>query len=133
MASEFPEMAADLARFDKGQKPESELFVRAAEIYRDAIALDPDLKGAKSALIMATRQAAAQLQIEGKRKVDTEADRQANRRQRIDQQKPDRSNKSDAQEDAQLSSKQKQMAADLGISEDKFMKQQEKIRGQRGK
>ncbi len=132
MADEFPEMSSDLARVDKGLKPESELFVLAAEIYRDAIALDPELKGAKSALIMATRQAAAQLQVSGKRKADTEADRQAARRARIEQQKPDRSSKSDATEETVLTSKQKQMAKDLGISEDKYLKQQQVLKEKRG-
>lgn len=133
MNDEFPEMQTDLARVDAGKKPESPLFILAAEIYRDSIAMDPELKGSRSALLMATRQAAAQLQLDGKRKVETEADRQAARRTRIDAQRPDRSTKSDAGEETGLSAKQKQMAADMGISEDKFLKQQEKIRGQRGK
>lgn len=133
MANEFPEMQSDLARLDKGLKPESPLFVLAAEIYQDAIALDPQLKGSKSTLIMATRQAAAQLELSGKRKAEDVADKQAQRRNRIDAQRPDRSTKSEAAEETGLTAKQKQMAADMGISEEKFQKQQDKIRGQRGK
>lgn len=134
MEDEFPDMAADLKRVNAGKKPETELFILSAEIYNDAIALDPDLKGSKSALIMATRQAAAQLQLDGKRKVDDKATREASRRERIDRQKPDRaSSGSDVDETPGLNAKQKQMAADLGISEDKFMKQQARIKGERGK
>ncbi len=133
MNDEFPEMNADLARVNKGLKPESELFVLAAEIYRDAYDLDPELKGKKSALIMATRQAAAQLQLQGKRKVESEADRQASRRARIGVQKPDRSSKSDAAEETGLNEKQRSFAASMGVSEDSYIKQQEVIRGKRGK
>ncbi len=133
MADEFPEMAADLALFEAGKAPKTELFVMAAEIYRDAIALDPELKGSKSALIMAARQAAATLEAQGKRKADDRTERQANRRQRIEAQRPDRSQTADDDGAPELNAKQKQMAKDLGISEDKFLKQQQRIRGERGK
>lgn len=134
MKDEFPEMSADLARVEAGKKPESELFVLAAEIYRDAIALDPDLKGSKSALLISTRQAAAQLALQGKRKTDDKAEKDKTRRDRIEAQKPgDRSSKGEEEEETGLTSSQKKMAAELGVSEEKFLAQQKKLRGQRGK
>lgn len=132
MQREFPEMAEDLARVEAGKKPENEIFILAADIYNEARKLDPALTGSKSALLMATRQAAAQLALQGKRKVDTEVDRQATRRGRIEAQTPARGNKSDDDEPAALTAKQKQMAADMGISEKKFTEQQAKIKGSRG-
>lgn len=134
MSSEFPEILEDLDRIAKGLKPQSEIFMRTAGIYQDAYTLDPELKGSKSALIMASRQAAAQLSMEGKREIQSEADRQADRRKRIDNQRPDRSRKgSDATEETGLTAKQKEAAALLGVSEADFTKSQEKIRGARGK
>lgn len=132
MQREFPEMAEDLARVEAGKKPENEIFILAADIYNEARKLDPALTGSKSALLMATRQAAAQLALQGKRKVDTEADRQATRRGRIEAQTPSRGTKSDDDEPTALTAKQKQMAADMGISEKKFTEQQAKIKGSRG-
>ncbi len=132
MQDEFPEMAEDLARLDKGLKPQHPIFIKASEIYRDAIGLDPDLKGSKSALIMATRQAAAQLSLEGKYTIQNEADRQATRRSRIDAQRPDRSTKSDATEETGLTDKQRQFAKDMGISEEKYLKQVKSLKEKRG-
>lgn len=133
LAAEFPEMVADIKRVEAGKQPEGGLFPLAAEIYRDAITLDPDLKNSKSALIMAARQAAAQLKLAGKVKDETDADRQAARRAKIENQRPDRGTSSDDEEPTTLNAKQKQMAKELGISEDKFLKHQQKLRAERGK
>ena len=58
---EFPELAADSDRVSRGLKPESELFNCTGEIYRSSVALDPALKDSKGALLMAARQAKAEL------------------------------------------------------------------------
>lgn len=44
-----------------GLKPESELFKCTGEIFNTSVALDPTLKDSKGALLMAARQAKAEL------------------------------------------------------------------------
>lgn len=61
LASEFPELVEDSRRQMKGEQPKTELWARTREIYREAVALDPALKTSKSALIIAARQAKAEL------------------------------------------------------------------------
>jgi len=61
LQKEFPEIAADADRVNRGLQPESELFKCAGEIYRAAVAADPTLTASKGALLMAARQARAEL------------------------------------------------------------------------
>jgi hypothetical protein len=58
---EFPELVADSDRVSHGLKPESEIFNCAGQIYRAAVASDPTLTASKGALLMAARQARAEL------------------------------------------------------------------------
>jgi hypothetical protein len=71
--SEFPEIVEDYKRVAEGQPPQTELFKRAAEIYRLAIAEDPGLKNANGALLLAIRQ--AQAELAGKRLANATRDR----------------------------------------------------------
>lgn len=110
IAAEFPEIAEDSKRVSQGERPQTELFKRAGAIYRAAVAEDPALKGSKGLLLIAARQAKAELSKEGKggrgaaaadddeqprggrgsSRQDPAEPRQSARRDRIDRQRPDR-------------------------------------------
>ncbi len=104
IAAEFPEIAEDSKRVSQGERPQSELFKRAGAIYRAAVAEDPALKGSKGLLLIAARQAKAELSKGGKGATAADDDeeqprggrrepaepRQSARRDRIDRQRPDR-------------------------------------------
>jgi hypothetical protein len=61
LQQEFPEIVADSERMSRGLQPESEIFKCAGAIYRAAVAADPALKESRGALLMAARQAKAEL------------------------------------------------------------------------
>jgi hypothetical protein len=85
-AQEFPEIAADNARMNRGEKPQSELFQRASAIFREMVADDPSLKKSQGALTAAARAAKRELAAE-KKAMENDRDE---RRARIDAQRPER-------------------------------------------
>lgn len=109
LEAEFPEMMEDSARVSKGLAPKSELFVKAGEIYRDLVDMDPSLKNSRGLLLIAARQAKAAIGKGGKggkaavadddepssRRTPSDADDQQRRRQKIDRQRPDRGREDD--------------------------------------
>jgi len=105
LSEEFPDIIQDSNRVAAGKAPVSRLFTRSGEIYREAVELDPQLKGSKSLLLTAARQAAAELGIkrgtrEGPRQAEEprgERTERPSRRDRVDAQRPpvDRSDGND--------------------------------------
>lgn len=108
LEAEFPEMMEDSARVAKGLAPKSDLFIKAGEIYRELVDLDPSLKNSRGLLLIAARQAKAAIAKPakgGKAPVDdddppparriTDADDQRARRAKIDRQRPDRGREDD--------------------------------------
>ncbi len=138
LGTEFPEIAEDSARISRGEKPKSEIFARASEIYRESIGLDPELKGSKSALILACRQAKAELTLKAQdnrnavRNAEEERprgdrpsprERAERRRERIDSQRPDRASSPDESAgDPSFSSQQTEVMKRLGVKPEEFTK-----------
>lgn len=107
LEAEFPEMMEDSARVGKGLAPKSELFLKAGEIYRELVDMDPSLKNSRGLLLIAARQAKAAIEAKGgkggkggeaddddlppSQRRTSEADAQTARRQKIDRQTPTRS------------------------------------------
>ena len=149
IAAEFPEIAADSQRVSKGERPQTELFQRAGAIYRAAVAEDPALKGSKGLLLIAARQAKAELAKEGKGGKGAAGDddeqprgggrrepaepRQSARRDRIDRQRPDR-----GVDDSEVrggkehfSDQQLSVMKNLGVKPENFEKHRESGGGRR--
>lgn len=140
IAAEFPEIAADSKRVSEGERPQTELFKRAGAIYRAAVAEDPALKGSKGLLLIAARQAKAELSKEGKggkaAAADDDADeqprgrrepvepRQSARRDRIDRQRPDRTVDNEESRGGKEHYTDQQLAVmkNLGVKPDAFNK-----------
>lgn len=128
LASEFPEVAEDSARMDKGLPAKSPLFIRAAEIYRENIALDPALDGSKGALLIACRQAKAELDAKGRGgkkpadEVDDEPRRERpSRRERIARQAPERSVDADeSSSEPEYGKQQLEVMGRLGVKPEEF-------------
>jgi hypothetical protein len=104
LEAEFPEMMEDSARAAKGLPPKSELFIKAGEIYRELVDLDPSLKNSRGLLVIAARQAKAAIEKGNKgkgraaadddappsRRASSDDDDQRQRRAKIERQTPDR-------------------------------------------
>jgi hypothetical protein len=125
LAEEFPDIISDSNLVAAGKAPKTELFRRAGEHYREAIALDPQLKGSKSALLTATRLAAAELGIKkgtrsttapapGPRQTQTEGYRPSRRDRVAAQSVPDSVDDND--EEQGPTSDQLHVAKMLGVS-----------------
>lgn len=108
LEAEFPEMMEDSARVAKGLAPKSELFVKAGEIYRDLVDMDPSLKNSRGLLLIAARQAKAAISGKGgkgakaddddtppSRRRPADAEDQQKRRAKIERQTPDRAREDD--------------------------------------
>lgn len=135
LAREFPEIAEDGIRVRNGEQPTSEIYKRAAPIFRAMVKMDPELAKSKSALIMAARTAAAEIKAEGKKvTVPAAGDRGEGqnsheaRRERIDRQRTDRSEGGGAETDTTptLSADQKSILRNLKVSEADFVKNSDK-------
>lgn len=134
LGAEFPELVADAKAVANGQQPKSEIYKRAGEIYRDAIAEDPQLRGSKSALLIAARQAKAELA--GKKAVPNGNGRlpahdepeRVSRRERIERlgTGADPAPGSEGDDAPSLTDEQRQFAKGMGISEAAYMKQLQK-------
>ena len=133
LAQEFPEIAADGIRVRNGEQPQSEIYKRAAPIFRQMVKMDPQLANSKSALIVAARQAAAEIKAEGKKVTPASGadddlghddSRQARRRERIDRQRSDRSERGGEEGDGTptLSADQRTILRNLKVSEEDFIK-----------
>lgn len=94
IAQEFPEIAEDSKRIDRGEKPKSDLFMAASRIYQQLVADDPALKDTNGALLIAARQAKAEVAAKSKNKDEPmrgeNNSSQDTRRARIDRQRGDR-------------------------------------------
>lgn len=152
LSSEFPEMMEDSARAAKGLAPKSELFVKAGEIYRNYVDLDPSLKGSRGLLLIAARQAKAEIDGKGKggkggkggdvddsdlppsqrRKAAADVgDRQEQRRAKIERQTPSRSKDDDEDTrggDDEMSAEAREIGKRLKVSPEQFRKESEKLR-----
>ncbi len=103
LAQDYPEIAKDSERVDRGERPQSELFKRTGELYREAVAIDPSLKGSKGLLLLVAKQAKGELDAKAKpaakEKAQVDDDEalphtarrdRSERRDRIDAQRPER-------------------------------------------
>lgn len=133
ISKEFPEIAEDSERIAKGERPKTELFKRAGEIYRAHVAEDPDLQGSQSLLLMASRQAKAELAAkaasgeadEEEVLPDARTERQTRRRERIEAQTPPRSTRRTSRETddtPEVSSEARDVMKHLKVDEDTYVK-----------
>lgn len=130
ISKEFPEIAEDSERIAKGERPKTELFKRAGEIYRAAVAEDPDLQGSQSLLLMAARQAKAELAAKGDGDEDevvpdARTEKQRSRRERIEAQTPPRSTRRTSRETddtPEVSSEARDVMKHLKVDEDTYVK-----------
>lgn len=136
LASEFPELVEDSRRQSKGEQPKTELWARTREIYREAVALDPALKSSKSALIIAARQAKAELSkakpagkgaaaAEEEEEAEPTPSRGARRRARIQSQAPEPRRASGAGDDEDgpvVTEEARQVMKHLGVKEEEYVK-----------
>lgn len=126
IANEFPEIAEDSRRLERGEKPQSELFRLAGEIYRGLVADDSTLKGTNGALLIAARQAKAQIKAKVKEEpVRTDPDRQDRRRERIDRQRGERTvtgGEGDESHEDGFSKSQLDVMSKLNVKPDEFRK-----------
>lgn len=143
LASEFPELVEDSKRLSRGEAPKTEIWKRAAEIYREAVALDPGLKSTKSALLIAARQAKAE--IGGKAKPakgetvrddddeDITPSRGAQRRARIQSQAPEPRHTGGDDDDGApvISAQAREVLKHLKVSEQDFVKNSGETRNAR--
>ncbi len=125
--------------FPEFRKTDDPLTIRAGQIYRDAVALDPKLAGTKSLAMMAGRQARAELKaaaggkeptaIEDETTELTPRQRQEARREKIERQVPskERSNALDDDE-PELSGAALAMAKALGNDPKEVAKQARSLR-----
>lgn len=124
-AQEFPEIAEDNARMNRGEKPQHELFRRASAIFREMVADDPSVAKSQGALMAAAR--AAKREIAAEKKA-MENDRQE-RRSRIDAQRPerDRATNGDEPEEPHVSKLGQQVIGHLarfGVTQDSYVEHQ---------
>lgn len=156
--TEFPEMMEDSARVSKGLAPKSELFQVAREIYRDYVDMDPSLKDSRGLLLIAARQAKAQIEAKAgkpakgarvaagddedlppsQRRQRTEGSDARDRRTRIQRQTPDRGADDDetGRGDEHMSPEQLEIAKRLKVSPEQFRKEKGKLStagGRRGR
>jgi hypothetical protein len=90
LGQEFPELVADNARMQRGEKPQNELTKRTAQIFQEMVADDATLKNSPAAILTAARTAKRLLEAE-KKATDMESrTRQQERRDRIDNQRGER-------------------------------------------
>lgn len=138
IAKEFPEIAEDSERLQRGETPKTELFKRAGEIYRSAVAEDPSLKGTNGLLLIAARQAKAELATKEKPK-EKEApveqdERRSSRRERIARQMPERSAASDESSGGpSFTDEQMKVMKHLGVKADEFTRNQQTKGERRGR
>lgn len=109
VASEFPTIAAESQKIHRAKAqgvrytPTDPLFIRAGELYREAIADDPALENAQGIILATARMAARELAGGGTRRQASQdtpprgaggrferEETPARRRDRIDRQRPDR-------------------------------------------
>lgn len=143
IAKEFPEIAEASAQISRKERPNSPLFLRAAEIFRQALADDPRLKGSKSTLLLAARAAKAQLEAEDARKGkpakvtdrddddEVETSRQRRRRDRVAVQSTERAPASGNENDDRptVSKQAREVLAHLKVSEAEFVNNSKRERG----
>lgn len=94
ISAEFPEIAEDSQRLNRNEKPQTELFAAASRIYRQMVADDPALEGTNGALLIAARQAKAEILAKKKpaaKETDEVEEARPPRRARIERQASDRS------------------------------------------
>jgi hypothetical protein len=65
-AREFPEIAEDNARVDRGEKAQSELWNRTSKIYRAMVDENPELAKDRETIVLAARQAKRELAAEAR-------------------------------------------------------------------
>lgn len=136
---EFPEVGIESAKIAKGERATDPLFIRAGEIYRESIALDPNLKGSKSALLIACRQARSELKGKDDVQTDTppkkksgdDPEKRSVRRERIERQMPERGRASGDESDdtPSMSGMAKEMGRHLGLKDEDFHKQRQARNG----
>lgn len=131
---EFPEILADSKRIDQGLAPQTELFKRAGEIYRESLRMDPQLEGSRSALVMAARQAKAELAAGDRGRGDEppRASRQQERRERVERQMAPKGRSErgrEADDTPTLNEETKTVMKHLGVTEEEFDNHREARRG----
>lgn len=138
MAEEFPELIADSVKVDNAKKSGtraevSQLFQRTTEIYNEAIESNSALAGSPEIMLIAARQARAELKGKPKEKA-TEPEvhvdsRPQSRRSRIESARPARDVRDDDRGGgrSEMTAQQREVAKRLGVSEGDFQSQQAKI------
>lgn len=141
MNEEFPELmreaeAVDSASKKGGRVETSEHYQRSAAIVAQMIATDKKLAESPAIMLIAARQAKAELKAEGKAKPAEKEDkggevetRQVSRRSRIEAQRPAREVRDDETGGGrgELNATQREVASRLHVTEADFKKQQGKI------
>lgn len=136
LSKEFPEIAEDSDRVSRGERPKTEIFKRAGELYREAVAEDPKLEGSKGLLLTVARMAKKELEFAAKGKKEAanedetpvngrakDTDRQETRRRRIEAQRPDRSSGNEEEAgDPGFDPTQLQVMKHLGVKPEEFKK-----------
>lgn len=135
LAVEFPELVEDSKLVKAGKAPTSELYKRTGEIYRASIEEDPQLKGSKSALLIAARQAKAEIKAEKSAKgresdpIDAHQPRPGAtaRRERIERlaSVPSKNEDRDDEEPG-ISSEAREVMSKLGVTEAQFVKNRDR-------
>lgn len=117
---EFPDIAADGLRIQRGEQPKTEAFKRAQQHFKDMIADDPSLRDSPAALRAAAKMATKELEMEAKHAKESARDRQESRRDRIDGQRGERPGAGHSEsddEENQLSPLAQQISRGLGLSD----------------
>lgn len=141
MVEEFPELTKEAKEIEKAaasgsRHTPSALYRRTAEIFRESVAEDPGLKNSPAAMLIAARQARAELKGNPAEK-EANVETRATRRSRIEQARPARESApgGDDTDAPDYSDDQLTVMQKLGVSEKEFeagRKQAEKGKGRRG-
>lgn len=132
LANDFPEIARESAKMDKDKSYRSAdpVFIEASRIYREMVDLDPSLQGTNGLLLIAAKQAKANLAGKGKSepvntRQDDDDDRQVSRRRRIRAQgneRPISGAEGDEGHRNGFSSTQTEVMKRLGVSGEEFQR-----------
>lgn len=142
LASEFPELVAESNRIKAagpGARSTDPLFRRGGQIFQEMGELDENLKTSKSALLVAFRQARAELKAEQGGKSRANDDGNANdeprvptrqsieRRERIERQMQAPSRNDDRNDERPtVSSEAREVMGRLGVTEEQFVKNRDR-------